>query len=555
MPGRTRPPRPSIIHGFYVMTTFARSTESSPGASSLDDLGISGLARLHRNPSPSLLVEQAIRRGEGVLSDRGALVFVTGKYSGRSPKDKFIVRELTVASEVDWGEVNQPFEPSDFDALYDRVRAHLRGREVWALDLFAGTDPAQRLPIRVVCERAYHALFARQLFVRPTAGELAGHRPEFTVIAVPDFQADPDRDRTRSEVFIILNLARRLILIGGTLYAGEIKKSIFSLLNYLLPLRGVLSMHCSANLGEPGDVALFFGLSGTGKTTLSADPTRRLIGDDEHGWGDDGVFNFEGGCYAKCIRLDRQNEPQIYDAIRFGTVLENVVLDPTSRVPDFEDASLTENTRAAYPIDYIPNSLPDGRAGHPRQIIFLTCDAFGVFPPLSKLTPEQAMYHFLSGYTAKVAGTERGLGSEPSATFSTCFGAPFMTLPPRRYADLLGAKMRRHRVDAWLLNTGWTGGGFGRGRRIALPHTRALVDAVLTARLADVPFAVDPIFGLDSPRACPGVPAEILDPRAAWPDPTAYDEQATRLARRFHENFKRFAQIDPAIQAAGPRAR
>jgi phosphoenolpyruvate carboxykinase (ATP) len=535
--------------------TFTRTESVAPGTLSLDDQGINGLGILHWNPSQAVLAEQALARGEGTLSDRGALVFATGKYTGRSPKDKFIVREPSCEAEIDWGDVNQPFTPEAFDALYERVREHLQGREVWVQDVFGGTDPVHRLPIRVICERAYHSLFSRQLFVRPNADELARHRPEFTVIAVPDFQAEPARDRTRSEVFIVLNLARKIILIGGTQYAGEIKKSIFTLLNYLLPLRGVLSMHCSANVGKENDVALFFGLSGTGKTTLSADPVRRLIGDDEHGWSDDGVFNFEGGCYAKCIKLDRQHEPAIYDAIRFGTVLENVVLDRETRVPDFADASMTENTRAAYPIEHIPNHVPGGRGGHPRHIIFLTCDAFGVFPPLSRLTPEQAMYHFLSGYTAKVAGTERGLGNEPSAVFSTCFGAPFMCLPPRRYADLLGAKMRRHRVDAWMLNTGWTGGGFGKGPRIALPHTRALVDAIMTGRLRDVPFATDPIFGLSSPQSCPGVPMEILDPRSAWSDPVAYDDQATRLARRFHDNFARFARVDPAIQAAGPRAR
>jgi phosphoenolpyruvate carboxykinase (ATP) len=535
--------------------TFKRMMADSPGKLSLDDQGITRLGHQHWNPSQAVLAEQALTRGEGSLSDQGAVVFATGKYTGRSPEDKFIVREPSSERDIDWGEVNQPFDPDAFDALHDRVMAYLRGREVWIQDVFGGTDPVHRLPIRVICERAYHALFARQLFVRPTPEDLAAHRPEFTVIAVPDFHAEPARDRTRSEVFILLNLARKLVLIGGTQYAGEIKKSVFSLLNYLLPPRGVLSMHCSANVGEDDDVALFFGLSGTGKTTLSADPIRRLIGDDEHGWSDDGIFNFEGGCYAKCIHLDRLNEPEIYEAIRFGTVLENVVLDPETRVPDFADASLTENTRAAYPIDFIPNHVPGGCGGHPREIIFLTCDAFGVFPPLSKLTPEQAMYHFLSGYTAKVAGTERGLGDEPSAVFSTCFGAPFMTLPPWRYADLLGAKMRRHQVDAWMLNTGWTGGEFGKGRRIALPHTRALVDAIMTGKLRDVPFTVDPIFGLSSPRSCPGVPAEILDPRSAWPDPHAYDEQATRLALRFHENFARFAHVDPAIQAAGPRAR
>jgi phosphoenolpyruvate carboxykinase (ATP) len=528
---------------------------SAPGGPTLDDQGLTGLGRQHWNPSPPVLVEQALLRGEGMFSDQGALVFRTGKYTGRSPKDKFIVREPSCEAEVDWGEVNQPFPADAFDALYDQVRAHLRGRDVYIQDLYAGTDPVYRLPIRIICERAYHALFARQLFVRPTLEELAAHRPEFTVVAVPDFAAAA-RDRTRSEVFIILNFARRLVLIGGTQYAGEIKKSVFSVLNYLLPRSGVLSMHCAANVGEDDDnVALFFGLSGTGKTTLSADPTRRLIGDDEHGWSDDGVFNFEGGCYAKCIRLDRLNEPEIYDAIRYGTVLENVVLDPETRVPDFADASLTENTRAAYPIDYIPNHVTGGRAGHPRAIIFLTCDAFGVLPPLSRLTIAQAEYQFLSGYTARVAGTERGLGSEPAAVFSTCFGAPFMTLPPGRYAVLLGAKMRAHEVEAWLLNTGWTGGAYGQGRRIALPHTRALVDAVLSGKLRAVPFRVDPVFGLSSPEACPGVPSAILDPRAAWSDPADYDAQALRLARRFHENFTRFANVDAAIQAAGPRAR
>jgi phosphoenolpyruvate carboxykinase (ATP) len=519
-----------------------------------DDPEWAGSGVQHWNLAPASLVEQAILRGEGMLSDNGALVFQTGQYTGRSPEDKFIVREPSVEALVDWGKVNRPFDSAKFDALFERVREHLRGREVWVQDAFGGTDPAHRLPIRVICERAYHALFARQLFVRGSAEELLEHRPEFTIVAAPDFKAVPERDGTRSEVFILLNFARRIVLIGGTLYAGEIKKSVFSILNTLLPGRGVLPMHCSANVGELGDVALFFGLSGTGKTTLSADPTRGLIGDDEHGWSDEGVFNFEGGCYAKCIRLDRRNEPEIFHAIRFGTVLENVVLDPTTRTPDYADASLTENTRAAYPIDFIPNHVPSGRSGHPKQIVFLTCDAFGVLPPLSRLTPEQAMYHFLSGYTAKVAGTERGLGAEPAAVFSTCFGAPFMTLPPRRYADLLGQKLRRHQAKAWLLNTGWTGGGFGQGKRISLPHTRALVDAIMTGTLAGVEYVTHPIFGLESPTTCPGVPPEILDPRAAWPDPLAYDTQAQRLAARFVENFQKFEGVDPAIRAAGPNA-
>jgi phosphoenolpyruvate carboxykinase (ATP) len=511
-----------------------------------------GLAPAHRNPAVARMVEQALLRGEGFLSNRGALIVETGKYTGRSPKDKFIVRDATSEPHIDWGTVNQPFDPARFDALAARVREHLAGRELWSIDSYAGTDPVHHMPIRVICERAYHALFARQLFVDPPAEELARPRPEFTIVAAPDFHADPRRDGTRSEVFIILNLARRLILIGGTLYAGEIKKSVFSLQNYTLPMRGVLSMHCSANVGEQGDVALFFGLSGTGKTTLSTDSERRLIGDDEHGWSDQGVFNIEGGCYAKCIRLNRTNEPEIYDAITFGTVLENVVFDPATRNPDFADARITENTRAAYPIHYIPNHVFSGRAGHPKHIVFLTCDAFGVLPPLSRLTPEQAMYHFLSGYTAKVAGTERDLGSEPEAVFSTCFAAPFLTLPPRRYADLLGAKLRVHRVSSWLLNTGWTGGSFGRGRRISLAHTRALVDAIMHGILAHVPFETDPVFGLEFPESCPGVPRELLNPRLAWPDTASYDAQALALAQRFRENFRRFDRADPAIRAAGP---
>jgi phosphoenolpyruvate carboxykinase (ATP) len=513
-----------------------------------------GLCPQYRNTSVARMVEQSLRRDEGLLSSRGALVVHTGRYTGRSPKDKFVVRDAVSEPHVDWGPVNQPFDPDAFDALLARVCDHLAGRELWSIDAFAGTDPVHRMPIRVLCERPYHALFARQLFVDPSPEELTRHRPEFTILAAPDFRAEPARDGTRSEAFIILNLARRIILIGGTLYAGEIKKSVFSLQNFTLPMKGVLSMHCSANVGEAGDVALFFGLSGTGKTTLSTDSERQLIGDDEHGWSEEGVFNIEGGCYAKCIRLNRTNEPEIYDAIKFGTVLENVIVDPETRVPDFADASITENTRAAYPIHYIPNHVASGRAGHPKHIVFLTCDAFGVLPPLSRLTPEQAMYHFLSGYTAKVAGTERDLGHEPEAVFSACFAAPFLTLPPRRYADLLGAKLRIHRVSAWLLNTGWTGGAFGQGRRISLPHTRALVDAIMQGALANVPFEIDPVFGLAYPESCPGVPRELLNPRSAWTDPAAYDAQALALARRFQANFARFERADPAIRAAGPLA-
>ena len=506
------------------------------------------------NLSAARLVEHALARGEGRLSADGALVFETGAYTGRSPKDKFIVRGPSTADQVDWGSVNQPFEPAAAEALRHRVEAHLAGRETFAVDAHAGADPAHRLPIRVVAERAYHALFARQLFRQPSAAELADHRPEFTVLAAPDFRAVPGRDGTRSEVFIILDFDARVALIGGTLYAGEIKKSIFSVMNTILPRKAVLPMHCSANVGPGGDVALFFGLSGTGKTTLSADPSRGLIGDDEHGWAEAGVFNVEGGCYAKCIGLTRDREPEIHAAIRFGTVLENVEIDPATRVPDYASARLTENTRAAYPLEFIPNHVPSGRAGHPSKIIFLTCDAFGVLPPLSRLGPEAAMYHFLSGYTAKVAGTERDLGVGPEATFSTCFGAPFMTLPPARYASLLGEKLRAHRPEVWLLNTGWTGGPAGVGRRIDLAHTRSMVDAILGSSLADAPIARDPVFNLDALRACPGVPAEVFDPRSSWADPSAFDARAADLASRFRANFARFAGVDPSIAAAGPLA-
>lgn len=538
------------------MSASSESSSMEP-ASPARGLGIEGRevsVPIHFNLPQAPLIEHALRREEGTLTHQGALVFRTGAYTGRSPKDKFIVRDESNEDLIDWGSVNQPFDPSMFDALETRVLRHLASREVFVEDAFAGTDPSHRLPIRVVSERAYHALFAHQLFVKPSAEERAEHRPRFTILAAPDFRAEPSRDGTRSEVFILLNFARGTVLIGGTLYAGEIKKSIFSVLNTILPARGVLPMHCSANVGERGDVALFFGLSGTGKTTLSADPQRHLIGDDEHGWSDDGVFNFEGGCYAKCIRLNRLNEPEIYQAIRFGTVLENVVVDAITRVPDFSNASLTENTRAAYPIEFIPNFVPGGRGGHPEQIIFLTCDAFGVLPPVSRLTPEQAMYHFLSGYTAKVAGTERGLGSGPEAVFSACFGAPFMTLPPRRYADMLGEKLRAHRSSAWLLNTGWIGGPFGVGRRIDLGHTRALVESILSGALSEVKYRVDPVFGLEIPTSSPYVPDSVLDPQAMWGEPEAYLAQARQLAARFRNNFEKFEGIDDGIRAAGPRA-
>ncbi len=526
----------------------ARPAEASPTIVE----GLNPQAPVHLNLGRAVLVEQALKRGEGNLTHSGAVVFRTGTYTGRSPKDKFLVREPSMEAEIDWGSTNQPFDPDRYDVLEARVLEHMGHQELFVKDVFAGADPVHRIPIRVVCEKAYHALFVHQLFIQPSYEDLLTHEPEFTILAAPHFKADPGRDGTRSEVFVIINFAKRRVLIGGTMYAGEIKKSVFSILNALLPMKGVLSMHCSANVGERGEVALFFGLSGTGKTTLSADPQRHLIGDDEHGWSEDGVFNFEGGCYAKCIRLNRLNEPEIYQAIRFGTVLENVVIDPETRVPDFADASLTENTRAAYPIEFIPNFVPGSRGGHPEQILLLTCDAFGVLPPISRLTPEQAMYHFLSGYTAKVAGTERGLGSGPEAVFSACFGAPFMTLPPRLYADLLGEKMRRYRSGAWLINTGWIGGPYGVGHRVNLNYTRSMVDAILSGVLRDVPFARDPIFGLEYPTVCPNVSTEILNPRDTWKDPAAYDRAAKELAAQFHKNFERFPLADAAIKAAGP---
>jgi phosphoenolpyruvate carboxykinase (ATP) len=525
---------------------------STGAAASLEADWTAKLSHAPRNLSSPALVELILERGEGQLSDQGAVVVRTGTYTGRSPKDKYLVHERGTDDLVDWGEVNQPFAADRFDALHTRVCEYLTGQDLLICDAFAGADPQHRIPLRVVAERAYHALFARQLFIRPIAAELGVHNPEWTILAAPSFACDPERDGTRSEVFIGIHFSRKFVLILGTLYAGEIKKSVFTVLNYLLPLAGVLPMHCSANVGAEDDVTLFFGLSGTGKTTLSADPDRNLVGDDEHGWSDQGVFNFEGGCYAKCINLSPAGEPEIFRAIRFGTVLENVVIDPISREPDFRDSSLTENTRAAYPIDFMPRAVVSGTAGHPRHIVFLTCDAFGVLPPVSRLTPEQAMYQFLSGYTAKVAGTERGLGQKPQAVFSTCFGAPFLPLPPARYARLLGERMRTHRVDAWLVNTGWSAGPYGIGRRIALDHTRAIVKAITSHTLRNSDFVPDPALGMDVPSHCPGVPEILLQPRSSWADASAYDREASALIERFRRNFERFPDVPAEIRAAGP---
>jgi phosphoenolpyruvate carboxykinase (ATP) len=528
---------------------------SVPVPPDLRELGLVHPGPVAVNRPAAELVELALSRQEGGLTAGGALVAYTGSRTGRSPQDRYIVREPGSEGQIAWGVVNRPIDPATFDRLYSRVTAYLQGRPLFLNDLQACADPTYRINVRVIAEKAWHALFARCLFLRPNLapGESPGanYRPDWTVLAAADFKADPPRDGTRSELFIILNFARRVVLIGGTHYAGEIKKSIFSILNYLLPQRGVFPMHCASNIGAGGDTALFFGLSGTGKTTLSADPDRRLIGDDEHGWSDAGVFNIEGGCYAKTIRLSKAGEPQIWDAIRFGCVLENVIVDPATRVPDYDDESRTENTRAAYPVDFIPNCELSGRGGHPANIFFLTCDAFGVLPPLARLSPEQAMYHFLSGYTAKVAGTEAGV-TEPQATFSTCFAAPFLPLAPTRYADLLRERMEKHQAAVWLVNTGWSGGSYGVGRRMPLGVTRALLRAALAGHLQTVPTTPDPVFGIAVPTACPGVPAELLRPRDTWPDKAAYDAKAKQLAGLFRENFKKFEAAE-AVRAAGPK--
>lgn len=517
----------------------------------LEKLGIINTGKLYRNLPPARLVEMALAREEGILAPNGALSVITGKYTGRSPGDRFFVDTPAVHDSISWGGVNQAMTEANFERLYRRLTAYLQGRDLFIFDGFVGADPLYRMPIRIINEYAWQNLFVHQLFIRPSADELAGHAPGFTVICAPGFMADPEEDGTHSEAFIILNFDWRLVIIGGTSYAGEMKKSIFTAMNYLLPERGVCPMHCSANMGPAGDTALFFGLSGTGKTTLSADPERRLIGDDEHGWSDNGIFNFEGGCYAKCIKLSAEHEPQIWNAIRFGSVLENVVVDPETRTIDYDSDNLTENTRAAYPVDFIPNAVIPGIGGHPRAVIFLTADAFGVMPPIAKLTREQAMYHFLSGYTSKLAGTERGI-TDPQATFSTCFGAPFLPRSPFVYADLLGERIARHNANVYLVNTGWTGGPYGIGRRMSLPYTRAMVRAALNGDLEKVEFVRDPIFGFLVPTSCPGVPAEILNPRNTWAEPEKYEAMARRLAGRFKENFRKFEGVPAAIRGAGP---
>jgi len=506
---------------------------------------------LNKNLSTPRLVEKILERKEAKLSETGAICAETGKYTGRSPKDKFIVKDDVTENTVDWGDVNQPIDEASFDKLYHKVVSHLKEKkEIFQFKGFAGADKKYQLPIQVFNEYAWHNLFASQLFIRPTEEELASHEAGFTIVSAPTFKANPAEDGTKSETFIIVNFKKGIILIGGTEYAGEMKKSIFSVMNYMLPEQDILSMHCSANVGQEGDVALFFGLSGTGKTTLSADPYRRLIGDDEHGWGPNGVFNIEGGCYAKCINLSEEKEPQIYNAIRFGSVLENVILDKDTRLPDYDDTSLTENTRAAYNIDNIDNIVTPSVAGHPNAIIFLTADASGTLPPISKLTKEQAMYHFLSGYTSKLAGTERGI-TEPQATFSACFGAPFLPLAPAKYAEMLGDKIDHHNARVYLVNTGWTGGSYGEGSRMKLSYTRAMIHAALEGELNNVETTTDDIFGLNIPLQVPGVPDEVLVPKQTWEDKEAYDQAAKKLAAKFHENFNKF-EASEAITQAGP---
>jgi phosphoenolpyruvate carboxykinase (ATP) len=524
-------------------------------AHGLEALGIVRSGRVHWNLSPAVLYEEAIRRGEGQLASEGPFNARTGQHTGRSPQDKFTVKEPTTEKNIHWGAINRPVEESHFDALHRDMMSYVQDKELYVLDAWGGADPAYRLPVRIVTEFAWHNLFARNMFIPETdAQKRAEHRPEYTVINCPGLKANPSRHGSRTETAIYVHFGRKLVLIAGSEYAGETKKSIFTILNYTLPFKGVLPMHCSANVGKAGDSALFFGLSGTGKTTLSSDPDRGLIGDDEHGWSDRGIFNFEGGCYAKVIKLSKEAEPQIWDASRrFGTILENVVLDPVTREMDFDDMSYTENTRSSYPLSFIPNAIPSGQAGHPKNVVMLTADAFGVLPPIARLTPEAAMYHFLSGYTAKVAGTEKGV-TEPKATFSTCFGAPFLPLNPNVYAKMLGERIAKHQARVWLVNTGWTGGAYGVGSRMKIAHTRAMITAALSGQLDNVTYQKHPIFNLDMPTACPGVSEGVLDPRSTWPDRSAYDEQAKKLAGMFIENFTSFDKdVDPAVKAAGPK--
>ena len=522
----------------------------------LDNHGLSNLRMAYWNLPTEALYEEIAFRREARITHMGPIVANTGKHTARSASDKFVVREPSTEGNIWWGEYNRPFSTEKFNDLFNRIQGFLQGRDVFVQDCYAGADPEYRMPVRIITELAWHSHFARNMFIVPqTNEEYRRHVPDFTVLCVPSFKALPPIDGTPTNTFIVLNFAAKMCIIGNTAYAGEIKKSIFTILNYLLPLEGVMPMHCSANIGSEGDAAIFFGLSGTGKTTLSADPRRHLIGDDEHGWSEDGVFNFEGGCYAKVIQLSESAEPQIYGCTRkFGTILENVVFDPVTRLIDLDDESITENTRASYPLDFIENAVPEKRGGHPKNIILLTCDASGVMPPIAKLTPDQALYQFISGYTSKIAGTEVGLGKEPEMTFSTCFGAPFMVHHPSFYADLLKRKILKYGVHCWLVNTGWIGGAYGIGKRISIRYTRALLNAALCGKLLDVRYVTDPLFGFAVPQSCDEVPEQVLNPGDSWPDKNLYLQRYRELASRFIENFKKFESGTPAeIRAAGPK--
>ena len=526
-----------------------------PSLPELESIGLTFPRSVSYQLPTSVLYEEAVKRGEAQIAYRGPLVLNTGRHTGRAVADRFVVEEAQSRGHVWWGKSNKPISEQAFSTLAARMSAYYQHKDIFVQDSFAGADPAHCVPVRVITETALHALFARTLLVRPEGHDFSKHIPEITVLHAPGFHAVPHLDFTRSDSFILLHLTRKMVLIGGTLYAGEIKKAVFSMLNYLMPLKGIMSMHCSANIGKTDkNSALFFGLSGTGKTTLSADPERGLIGDDEHAWSDEGVYNYEGGCYAKVIRLNAEEEPEIFGRTQaFGTIVENVVMDPVSRRLNLDDARITENTRAAYPLALVSYAVHPSMGGHPKDIVLLTCDAFGVMPPLAMLTPSQAMYHFISGYSAKVAGTEVGLGKEPEATFSTCFGAPFMILHPKVYAELLRDKIQRHGSRCWLVNTGWTGGGVGVGRRMKISHTRALLRAALSGELAGVRTIVEPAFGLTVPLECKGVPAEVLLPRQTWPDPHVYDQKAGELAALFKSNFAQYAnELPKEIAAAGP---
>jgi len=522
----------------------------------LENHGLGNLGTVYWNLPAPALVEEALFRREGRLAAHGPFVCNTGRHSARSANDKFIVREASSDEHVWWGEHNRPFNPDKFALLYARLQGYLQGHDVFVQDCFVGADPQYRMPIRVVSELAWHSLFARNMFLPAESPDaLRRHAPQFTIVCAPGFQSAPEIDSTASRTFIILNFDQRIGIIGGTGYAGEIKKSIFTVMNYLMPLEGVMSMHCSANVDKAGDVAIFFGLSGTGKTTLSSDPRRSLVGDDEHGWSDSGVFNYENGCYAKVINLSASAEPEIFATTRrFGTILENVVQDPVTRILDLDDDRFTENTRASYPLELVGNAVPDKRAGHPKNVVMLTCDASGVMPPIARLSVEQALYHFISGYTAKVSATEMDMNKEPQITFSTCFGAPFMVHRPAFYADLLRRKILRYGATCWLVNTGWVGGPYRVGKRISIAHTRALLDAALEGRLAKVPFRKDPIFGFDVPTECEGVPAKVLEPSSSWEDKAVYEDRYRQLAQRFVDNFRKFEDGCPReVIEAGPR--